>query len=184
VPATGHKYVWTTLANATCVADGARRGNCTVCFATATQTINALGHEYGEWKVTTEPTCTDKGEETSVCANCNDKQTRSVDALGHDYGEAVVVQEATTTISGITNSTCANCGDVIEGEIPCLVVEEPADTSEETVDSEESEAPENTVTIVEEEVGAESTNGFPWYIILVVVAAGIVIFFLKRKKKA
>ncbi len=74
---------------------------CTVCkeeLSRETKTVDKLGHEWGEWTVTTEPTCTEKGEETRVCAH--DKthvEKRDVEALGHTAGEPVRENEVAAT---------------------------------------------------------------------------------------
>ncbi|MBQ1342233.1 MAG: InlB B-repeat-containing protein, partial [Erysipelotrichaceae bacterium] len=66
-------------------------------FQTKTETIAALGHDFGEWTVTTQPTCTEAGEETRTCSRCNAKETRPVDALGHTPGEARKENETAAT---------------------------------------------------------------------------------------
>ncbi len=73
------------------------------------QIIEALGHSFGEWVVTTEPTCTEKGEETRTCA-CGEKETRPVDATGHSFGAWQTVKEATCTEDGLETRLCA-CGE-------------------------------------------------------------------------
>ena len=83
-----------------------------------------LGHDYGEWTVTTKPTCLEAGEETSVCKNCGDKQTTEIPATNHSLGDPVVVQEPTISNPGIVHRTCANCGDVFEETIPCAAKDE------------------------------------------------------------
>lgn len=41
----------------------------------------ALGHDFGEWKVTKEPTTTAEGEETRTCSRCGEKETRPIPKL-------------------------------------------------------------------------------------------------------
>ena len=88
---------------------------CTVCDAEisrTTVTVDALGHNYGEWTETTAPTCTTKGEETRACS-CGATETKEVAAKGHTSAEAVVENkvEATCTAAGSYESVvyCTVC---------------------------------------------------------------------------
>ena len=100
---------------AACSAEGS-----TVCTATAaydgetwtqtrSKTLPALGHDWGEWAVTTEPSCTADGVETRSCARCHESETRPVGAPGHDY--TATVTAPTCTAGGCTTHTCSRCGD-------------------------------------------------------------------------
>ena len=89
-------------------------------FATQTRTdsdIPALGHDFGEWTVTTPATCTEAGEETRHCSRCDATETRVVAATGHDYVETVVNQ-ATYTQEGLIVYTCDICGNSYEEIVP------------------------------------------------------------------
>ena len=49
-------------------------------------TIFALGHDYGEWKVTKLATCTEDGTETRICShNASHTETRVIPKTGHKY---------------------------------------------------------------------------------------------------
>ncbi len=84
---------------------------------TKTETIAALGHDFGEWAVTTQPTCTEAGEETRTCSRCNAKETRPVAELGHNAGEARKENEvaATCTEKGAYDLVvrCTRCNEII-----------------------------------------------------------------------
>ena len=82
----------------------------------------ALGHDWGEWTVTTPATCTEKGEEKRTCKRdgCNATETRKIDATGHTSVE-VSEKPATCTEPGHTAGTkCSVCGATLSGmeEIP------------------------------------------------------------------
>ena len=69
---------------ATCETDGIRTYTATYenHTDTKTETINKIGHNWGEWTVTTPAQPGIKGEETRVCQNnINHKQTREIPAL-------------------------------------------------------------------------------------------------------
>ena len=70
----------------TCEEKGCTTHTCTLCGDSYVDSyVDALGHDFGEWKVTTAPTCTEKGVETHSCSRCNAAETRAVAALGHEY---------------------------------------------------------------------------------------------------
>ncbi len=101
---------------ATCEADGDTTYTAVFenpAFETQTKTltnIDALGHDWGDWTVTTKPTCTEEGEETRICQrDATHAETRPVDALGHDY--VAVLTAPTCTERGYTTYTCSRCKD-------------------------------------------------------------------------
>ena len=105
----------------TCTVKGEKRIVCKDCGEVlGTETIPALGHDFGEYEVTLEPTCTEKGEETSKCSRCDEKQTREIDALGHDFGEFEVTKEPTCTEKGEKTGYCTRCKQTATEEIDAL----------------------------------------------------------------
>ncbi len=73
--------------SARCLKDGCYDEviRCTVCLEEISRVhhiIPALGHNFGEWKVTKAPTAGTDGQETRVCERCNLKETRSTPYLG------------------------------------------------------------------------------------------------------
>ena len=71
--------------------------------------IAAIGHDWGDWTVTTQPTCTEAGVETRVCSHDpNHTETRPVDALGHDYGAWSVTTPPTCTEAGEETRECSH----------------------------------------------------------------------------
>ncbi len=74
----------------TCTADGKNVGTCAVCGHTGVEeTIPALGHSFGSYRVTQEATCTENGRETSYCSHCGASSSRTVKATGHKFEEGV-----------------------------------------------------------------------------------------------
>ncbi len=127
IVATGHTSVEVSEKPATCTEPGHTAGTkCSVCGETLSgmEEIPALGHDWGEWTVTTSPTCTEKGEEKRTCKRdgCNATETRKIDAAGHTSVE-VAEQPATCTEPGHKAGTkCSVCGATLSGmeEIPAL----------------------------------------------------------------
>lgn len=64
-------YTYTVVTAPTCITDGTGRYTYTVGTETFTfeVTLSAIGHDFGEWEVTTAPTTTTEGTLTRVCAH-------------------------------------------------------------------------------------------------------------------
>ncbi len=121
VDALGHARVHHDGKAATCTESGYEAyDTCSRCNYTTYKELAALGHDFGEWTVTTEPTCTEKGTETKSCSRCNETKTRDVDALGHNHvhhdGKA-----ATCTKPGYeAYDTCSRCNYTTYKELAAL----------------------------------------------------------------
>ncbi len=100
--------------NATCTANGTKRGNCYVCGTEVVVTDEnnpAFGHDIIVDDAVL-PDCVNTGlTEGSHCSRCDDATVEQeiVPALGHSYNS--VVTEPTCTESGYTTHTCSVCGD-------------------------------------------------------------------------
>ena len=126
-----HAHKWNegeVTTTATCESAGVKTYTCTAVgctdsAATKTESIPALGHNYGAWAkaddnnhqrvcannanhvetaahswndgtVTTAPTCTDAGVKTYTCSVCTGTKTEAVAATGHAYGDWTKVDAA------------------------------------------------------------------------------------------
>lgn len=129
---------------ATCTNDGSYDEviYCEIChyeMSRVNKTIEALGHTWGNWSVTTTATCTAKGSEERTCSACNAKETRDieivphtvstdwsndadnhwkicteckaivVDKEAHKWDAGVITTPATTTSEGVKTFTCEIC---------------------------------------------------------------------------
>ena len=104
----------------TCTETGLTEGShCTVCgkVLSVQETIDALGHDYGNGIVTKEPTCILNGEKTFTCSRCGDTYTETIDALGHTYDSGIITRPATCSQKGEREYTCVVCGDKYTEEI-------------------------------------------------------------------
>lgn len=121
MPATRHKAVTDAAVAPTCTEPGKTEGShCSVCneVLTAQQTVNALGHDMGEFKQTTAPTCTAKGVKTATCKRegCNHTETQDIPAKGHTL-EKVEKVAATESKEGVKEHyRCTECGDLFLDE--------------------------------------------------------------------
>ena len=115
VDALGHDYQVFQVIEPTCTEGGKTIFKCSRCEDSYEDNYtDALGHDMGEWTVTTEPTCTEQGEKTRECSRCDYFETEPVDALGHDY-QIFQVIEPTCTEGGKTIFKCSRCEDSYEG---------------------------------------------------------------------
>ncbi len=113
IDALGHNISteWTVDTEATCTVDGSKSHHCTRCDEKFDVTsIDALGHNYGEFETVKEPTCTEKGSKKKVCARCNDAVSEDIDALGHDWAtEWTVDKEESCAEYGSKSHHCSRC---------------------------------------------------------------------------
>ena len=89
-----------TVTPPTCTKDGEKFGECSRCGMTTTEKISALGHDWGDWTVTTPATCTNEGVETRICnRDPSHVETRTIPTTGHNWVD-----------NGNGTHTCTNCG--------------------------------------------------------------------------
>ena len=98
VPALGHSYDETVTKEARCEDVGEKTFTCSRCNDTYTEPIPALGHDWGEWTVTTPATCQAEGVETRVCSrDAAHTETRLIAKIGHTSAEPVRENEVPAT---------------------------------------------------------------------------------------
>ena len=85
-----HDYQ-TEITPPSCSEQGYTTYTCTKCGdSNKNNYTSALGHDFGEWIITTEPTCTTAGEKTRYCSRDNTHtETTPTSALGHNYVDGV-----------------------------------------------------------------------------------------------
>ena len=95
---------------ATCDEDGEKLQECSVCHEAHTETVAALGHEWGETEWTTPAACEVEGVGERECGRCHEKEEMHADALEHE----MELQTAGTPVEGqaaVNLYSCANdCG--------------------------------------------------------------------------
>ena len=119
----GHNLVTGAGQEPTCTQPGHTAGTyCTRCdyVQSGSETIPALGHNWGGWTVTTAATCTVAGVETRTCSRCGEKETRPVAASGHTPGSPARENEASATCTAAGSydlvTRCAVCRTVLTTE--------------------------------------------------------------------
>lgn len=89
---------------------------CTVCGATKTEEIAAVGHIWGNWQVIKEAACTEDGVRIRTCSRCNKTETENIPQTGHDFS-VNILKKPTCTEPGLQERICSKCNLVIENEI-------------------------------------------------------------------
>ena len=85
------------------------------------ETAPALGHEWGNAKITQEQSCENPEITTYTCTHSlcgRKKQVETKPALGHTWDEGKVTKEATCSETGVKTYTCTRCGGTKNEEIP------------------------------------------------------------------
>ena len=72
----------------TCTENGSRSIHCKNCDTIkGSEVLQALGHDFGEWKVTKEPTAAEQGERVRQCSRCNTEEKLTIPVLEHKPGK-------------------------------------------------------------------------------------------------
>lgn len=85
------------------------------------ETAPALGHEWGNARITQEQSCENPEITTYTCTHSlcgRKKQVETKPALGHTWDEGKVTKEATCSETGVKTYTCSRCGGTKTEEIP------------------------------------------------------------------
>ena len=102
-------------ANSTCSKGGTKTYTCTVCFATKSETIETLDHNY-QLISSYNPTCTKDGYDVYRCTYCGTTENRTTEPLlGHNFeSEFTVDIDSTCTVTGIKSKHCTRCTETAE----------------------------------------------------------------------
>ena len=77
INAFGHDYVSKVTKEATCTEKGILTKTCSKCGDVVTEEIPALGHKFGDWKVTAETTVLAPEQQERICETCGAKETKA-----------------------------------------------------------------------------------------------------------
>ena len=98
----------------TCTGSGSKSKHCTICGESIPETIisvEALGHDYQNYKSDGNETCTKDGTKTGTCTRCGGKDTieNTGSKKGHEYTD--IITPAACLTKGYTTHVCVNCND-------------------------------------------------------------------------
>ncbi|MBE5970992.1 MAG: hypothetical protein E7246_00525 [Lachnoclostridium sp.] len=135
LPALGHNLEYHDYVAPTCTEAGSSAGSkCSRSrcdYTSGAETIPALGHAWGDWKITIDPTCSKEGTKTATCGTCGETKNETVATIGH----TVVVDEAvaaTCSKTGLTEgSHCSVCNEVLVAQetVPTIAHSEVIDAA-------------------------------------------------------
>ena len=113
IPKKAHTWgEWKVTTPATCIANGSKERECSVCHPKETETITALGHDFhGTETVTKKPTCAETGTKTVQCTRCTEVETQTIpiDRDAHNYqNDWAETTRATCTDPGVETRYCHN----------------------------------------------------------------------------
>ena len=100
----------------TCTKQGKTAGKkCSMCgeITVEQESVEALGHELGDYEITKEPTCTAKGEKTAKCIRCTYTKTADVSKVAHTEVTVKAVKVTCTKNGKTKGSKCSVCDKVI-----------------------------------------------------------------------
>ena len=129
-PDGAHQYgAWVVTNGPTCTEKGSHTRTCTLCGASQTQEINALGHDFSTDYVVIRPaTCTEDGTKAYQCSRCGEtKGLVVVEKTGHNFGAWAVKTPAGCLTDGVESRVCANCHEERTRAIPALGHDEVID---------------------------------------------------------
>ena len=117
IPTLDHELIVIPGKAADCYYDGLTDGaKCKLCneIITEQQIVKALGHAWGEAKVSIKATCESEGKETVTCTVCTITKTITTEKLGHVV-EYPYLSEASCLLGGNTGKGhCTVCGQVVK----------------------------------------------------------------------
>ena len=95
----------------TCTKEGSLIYTCSICKATKTEVLKALGHDYSkEWTIDKKATCTESGSKSHHCTRCSSKADATViPKTSHNYDNGVITTVPTCTKDGVKTYTCKDC---------------------------------------------------------------------------
>ena len=95
----------------TCTKEGSLIYTCSICKATKTEVLKALGHDYSkDWTIDKKATCTESGSKSHHCTRCDSKSDVTViPKLSHNYDNGVITTSPTCTKDGVKTYTCKDC---------------------------------------------------------------------------
>lgn len=100
---------WIVVTEATCLTDGLKVAECTVCGDTKKEVISAEGYHTYKTVKTVLPTCEKDGSRLYECTKCGKNKTETLKASGHDWQSSVIVKAATCTTDGVAEVVCSKC---------------------------------------------------------------------------
>lgn len=111
IPKLEHTHNYTkTIISPTCTEQGYTLYECYCTHSYQEDFINAIGHNYSDWKVTIEATDLQDGSKEKVCSNCNNKVIEVIPKLNHTHSYTKTIISPKCEEQGYTLYKCY-CND-------------------------------------------------------------------------
>ena len=111
-----HTEVTVKAVAPTCTKSGKTAGKkCTVCnrVTVEQETVEALGHDLGEYETEKEATCSAKGKKTAKCTRCTYTKSADIPKLEHQAVTVKAVAPTCTKAGKTEGSKCSVCDEII-----------------------------------------------------------------------
>lgn len=113
-----HIYIPTEDAkNPTCTESGLVHYVCNVCGDAYDEEVDALEHDYSEYRVKKEANCTDDGIKALFCTRCDEEKEGSevvIPMRGHNENPKHEIVEPTLLKEGKETVSCLSCGEILK----------------------------------------------------------------------
>ncbi len=119
LPSLGHKESdWIIDKDSTCLLDGTKHKECTVCHETLeTEIINKLGHDFIHHDKL-DPTCTVSGHtEYDTCSRCDYTTYKELPSLGHKESDWIIDKDSSCLVDGLKHKECTVCHETLETKV-------------------------------------------------------------------
>ena len=109
----------------TCTKSGKTEGKrCSVCDKVIVEqkSVDALGHELGEYKTTKKATCSAKGEKMAKCIRCSYSKSAGIAKLEHKEATLKAVKATCTKTGKTKGKKCSLCDEILvtQESVPAL----------------------------------------------------------------
>ena len=101
-----------------------------LALAACQQGCDKLGHNWGEWDISSDATCTEEGEQVRTCNRCGEEDSETIPTVAHKLGELVEAVAPDCTHDGaVAYKQCEVCEQYFDAEGKLL-----GDSEEDLVD--------------------------------------------------
>ena len=109
---------WIIDKDSTCLLDGSKHKECTVCHETlVTEVINKLGHDLIHHEKL-DPTCTASGHtEYDTCSRCDYTTYKELPSLGHKESDWIIDKDSSCLVDGLKHKECTVCHETLETKV-------------------------------------------------------------------
>ena len=105
-----HRFVLTDTQAPACTESGSKTYVCEYCGTKRTESLPALGHDYGSWNIETKRTCLQREKQVHTCNRCGKVEWTFGSYGSHVWGDWTVISAPTDSETGLRERVCQLCG--------------------------------------------------------------------------